>query len=450
MADRSNKSLSDWLLAHAKGSGLKAQLLRGAAGSAGILAGDRLIALLLSILLARLLGAEGFGVYAHAVAIMTLASVLAEAGVPTLLMREVAAARVRRDWPTVQGAVRRGSQLAVAAASIVALAGLGLLTIFSDRLQQPALLTLSLMLAMLPIAAAAKVVVFALRGLNRVLIGIAINSVVKKALVLVIVVTVFAIWPALREPHVAMLAELLGVLAVLTIGVVILSHSWSIEMGSAPPKHEDLKWLKSLPPFIVISGASVINAQIDLIMLGMLRTPEDVGVYRAVVHGATLVGLGLQVANPILSPRFAGMYASGEMRTLETLVRRATRVIFIVAIPVIGAFFIAGDSILATVFGVDFARGHTALAVLGVAQLINVATGPMGILLSMTGNEATNSKLLLAGAAVNIILNGVLIPIFGILGAAVATSCALVLRNCLQAWMAYRILGISIMGAARE
>lgn len=133
------------------GDSLKAQLIRGTLGSAGIQAANRILALTLGIVLARALGVTGYGVYAYALAIMSLLMVIAEAGVPTLLMREVAASHGRAEWSLLRGALRRGGQFVGLVATSVSTFGLLVLFWMADTLSLPVLYTTGFMLLVLPI-----------------------------------------------------------------------------------------------------------------------------------------------------------------------------------------------------------------------------------------------------------------------------------------------------------
>ena len=87
-----------------------------------------------------------------------------------------------------------------------------------------------------------------------------------------------------------------------------------------------------------------------------------------------------------------------------------------------------GDDLLA-VFGSDFGRGRLALTILVLGQVVNVAAGHVGVLMTMTGHEKRVAATVGASAACNAVLNLILIPRFGIDGAAAATAISLVLWN---------------------
>jgi O-antigen/teichoic acid export membrane protein len=95
------------------------------------------------------------------------------------------------------------------------------------------------------------------------------------------------------------------------------------------------------------------------------------------------------------------------------------------------------------VFGPEFERGSTALSILLVGQVVNVAAGPVGVLLTMTGHEKRVAAAVGASACCNLLLNLLLIPRFGIEGAAVASAVSLILWNAAMLLWSLRRLRIN-------
>jgi O-antigen/teichoic acid export membrane protein len=419
------------LFALVTGSGFKAQLIRGGIGSAAILATSRLLALALGIILARTLGAEGYGIYAYAFAIMSLFMVAAEAGVPTLLMREVSASQGREEWALLRGALKRGIQFVSLVAASVSVLGLFVLWMLAEELSRTMVYTVALMLLVLPFSALCKTVASALRGLHRVVIGQAIDLLARSFVVLLIVSIVFLLWPSLREPYVAMAAQLFGAVAVMLVGAWLLRRLTPLPVRKIQAEYHDRAWLRSALPFALIGGAGVVNSQTDLIMLGWFTSAGDVGVYSVAVQGATLVAFGLQAANMVVAPQFSRIYAQKDMVRLQHLVTQSARVILMVALPVALIFILAGEFIIPWVFGAEFSAAHAPLAILAMGQLVNAGFGSVGFLLNMTGYERISSRILWQTALLNILLNAIMIPLFGIVGASVATAISLVIWNAL-------------------
>lgn len=96
------KAISDALAALKSGEGLKGQLMRGGVGSIAIKIASTGLNLVLAIVLARLLGAEGFGVYSFIFALVTILAIPAQMGLLNLVVRETAKAQVAERWDIIK------------------------------------------------------------------------------------------------------------------------------------------------------------------------------------------------------------------------------------------------------------------------------------------------------------------------------------------------------------
>ncbi|MFE8073391.1 flippase [Marinobacteraceae bacterium S3BR75-40.1] len=412
----------DRVLAQSRGGGLRARLIRAGLGSAGVQALNRVVALATGVVLARGLGAEGYGIYAYAFAIMSLLMVAAVAGVPTLLMREVAAAHGQQRWGLLRGALIRAGQLVLLASASVSVVGLLMLWGMADRLSTAQLYTTLLMLLVLPLAALVKTIASAMRGLHRVVVGQTVGTLLRPLLVLVGIGSLFLLAPALREPQYAMAAQLAAAGVVLFVGGWMLSRYLPVGSRTEPVEYQSRQWLRSALSFTLIGGAGIINNQADIIMLGWFGSAADVGIYRVAVQGATLVAFGLQAANAVIAPQFARLHAQGDMEKLQRLVTASARVVLLAALPLALAFVFMGGTIVGWVFGAEYTGSQTPLAILALGQLTVATLGLTGPLVSMAGFERVVSRALWLSALLNIGLNLFLIPIFGVTGAAVSTA----------------------------
>jgi len=425
-----------------RGDGLRAQLVRGGMGSGAVMALNRLLRLALGIVLARGLGAEGYGIYAYAFAIMSLLMVAGEAGVPTLLMREVAASQGREEWGLLRGALIRGGQFVALASISVSAIGLLVLWMMADRLNPAEFYTALFMLLLLPLSALAKTVAHAMRGLHRVGTGQAVDMLLRPALALVGVGTVFFLFPDLRRPQVAMAAQLGAVFVVLVTGAIVLKRFLPDGARTHPAEYRGKAWLKSALPFTLIGGAGLINNQADIIMLGWFRPVEEVGLYRVAVQGATLVAFGLWITGNLIAPHFASLYAQGDMVRLQRMVTASARAILLIALPVALAFIFAGGAIMGWVFGAEFQQTHLPLAILTVGHLVSSTMGSVAALMTMTGHENDAARTLWQTALLNIVLNAILIPLYGTPGAAAASGISLITWNTLLYKQVQRSLGL--------
>lgn len=425
-----------------RGEELRAQLVRSALGSAGVQAAGHALALVLGIILARTLGPEGYGIYAYAFAIMSLLMIVAEAGVPTLLLREVAAAEGRGAWGLLLGALLRGVQLVGMASVIIAALGFIVLALFADSMAPASLHTMTVMLLVLPCAALAKTVAHGLRGLHKIVQAQALEMLLRPLLGIFLIGALFFLSPESRTPWVAMVGQLAAVVSVLVIAVLLLKRSIPAAVRDIPREFSSRHWLKSALPFILIGGAGIIKSQTDIIMVGWFMNAESVGHYRVAVQGGILVAFSLQVVNAVVAPQFSRLYASGDLKRLQVLVTRASHFTFLGALPTALIFWLAGKQLITSVFGPTFAPAYEPLVILVLGQLFHASFGSVGFLLNMTGKERASARFFCEAALLNVALNSVLIPVAGTQGAATATTISLVVWNIRMASEVRRSLRI--------
>lgn len=420
-----------------------ARLLRGGAGGLGVQILNRAFTLALGILFARTLGAEGFGIYAFAVAVMGVLMVAAEAGVPTLLLREVAANIETRRWDLLRGIIRWGRQLVLAASLAVALVALAVLWLIRDNLGSTEVLTIAVVLVTLPWVAQIKSLGHLLRGLQQIVAGQTLELLMRPALVLLVVSIVFSLQPQWRLPQVAMTAQLVAAMLVLGFGAWMVRRRLPPAAQDVEPSYENRAWLAGSMRLALMGGAAIVNAHADVLVLGWFREADEVGVYRVAAQGSILVAFGLQAVNAAIAPQFARLHAAGERLELQRVVFVGAVASFAAALPVAMVFIMYGETILAWVFGATFAAGHSALTILAAAHLLTTLMGSAGFLLLMTGAERQTARAVWWTTALNVLLNLALIPAFGAVGAATATAISLVVCNMLFAYLVATRLGIN-------
>ncbi len=401
---------------------------------AGTHVGSRLLGLLLSIVLARTLGAADYGVYAYAFAWLGFLLVFAQLGAPTLVLRELADARHHERWSLVRGILQASQKLVLGASILVGLAGAVVLWVWFDDLSPGRFWTTFWMLVCVPFVALTRVLAASLRGLGMPTFGLVLELLFRPALVLLLALVVLFTAIEAFGPTTIMQLQLIAAVAVCAVGLVCLRRS------AAPAQVEPValrQWAPSLMPLTVVSGATLIISQADIIILGLFAPAADVGVYRVAMQVALLTAFASQLAASLLAPAVAQHKAAGDVVALRALVARATRYTVALTLPVVAALVLIGDWLVRVVFGVQFAGAYEPLVWLMAGQLVNALAGPMGVVMNLCGHEQRNSQLLLVSCAINVVLNFVLIPMYGLLGAAVATSVALSFRSVTQ-WVYVR------------
>lgn len=392
-----------------------------------------------SILLARALGAESFGIYSFVLATITLAATVAHGGLPTLAVREAAKNRVINRPDMVLGIVRFGSLFITISSLLIVLAFLAydFTSVAEPRSHQRTTLLIGLLL--IPAMGLNLLRSAALRGLQKITAG-QIPELIKAATLLALIVAFYPLLP--DKPAFAMALTLGATLLALTIGTFFLTKELKFYKETATYKYESKAWLKSLIPLAIISTIQTANHQIDIISLGLLANNKEVGIYKAAVQLSTALALCLTAVNSVLAPKISHYFHSGKHNQLQRSVTKGIRLTLLATVPIACTLVLFGDRVLGLLFGTEYEIASAALSILVIGQIVNTTLGPVGFLLNMTGHERITAIVSASALIVNVTLNILLIPIFGIEGAAASSMITLSGWNILLFFYAYKKTGI--------
>lgn len=424
--------------------GLGRQLTANAVGVLLLNLSSKLLTLVLSILLARWLGAERYGIYVSAVAVFALLSVPTTLGLPTLVIRLFASYRVKQQWSSMRGLLGRTLTVILTmstAIGLIAAAAIGLLRAGLGP-QQTATLWWAMLL--LPLSALVAFGSATLRGLHRVVTGQFPDSIVRPAAFLGLLIG----WSALAGGDRPLTADQVMGLRVAATAAVVAVFGWLLhkhlpsEIRVASPRYHTGYWARAAAPLLLVGGLGIINTQIDVFLLAVFVGPEAAGVYQAASRGAFLVAFALTVIGMAVEPTLSRLYASGDRARLQRIATVGARLALAMAIPVTLVLGLFGEPILSLVFGPEFGRGAVAMTILCVGQVVWAASGTAIQLLNMTGHEKDAAVAMGVGSVTNILLNLSMIPLWGIEGAAVATGLSTVTWVSMLVVRVHRRIGI--------
>jgi O-antigen/teichoic acid export membrane protein len=239
-----------------------------------------------------------------------------------------------------------------------------------------------------------------------------------------------------------MALQIVAASAAFAAGLWFFLRNRAVGLGSEPPVRESSLWRRSALAFGLFAAMRLINGRTDVVVLGLFHADADVGIYRVATQLAVTIIFGLQIVNPVQGPHLAHIYAIGDMRQFQRVVTRTSRLIFLITVPVFCIVVAFGRPLIAAVFGPEFRQAYLPLVVLAAGQLVNASLGSVGSVLNMTGHERDTAWCVGVGATVNLVLNLLLTPPMGMMGAAIATSASLITWNLLM-WRQVRArLGI--------
>lgn len=401
-------------------------ILRGAAGSLATRALGTAAALGMSLLLTRTLTLAGFGLIVTALSWTTIAGTVACFGSNTVATRIVAEALARGEERVASAVVRWGLRRALAAGIIGALssAGIALLVFHSWPLSHKALLVLGLLTV--PAFSAGLHLSGALNGAKRVISAAGVETVVRPVAVTAFVALVASVFPAPLPVWIAM-AGLIGA-QVLAVVFGWLRLPKPLRAGSEVSSNVVATWAGIGLPIGLTNAMAVFTANVDVLFLAYWRGTEAAGLYRPAVQVANLVSFMLAASNAIVAPVIAELYWSGRTSELQRALRLASAMVSVVAVVAGTVLSLTGKFVLG-LFGTSFVAVYPALLILLAGQLLNALSGPTGVFMSMSGHERQAMWIFAASTAIVIVLNLVLVPLFGALGAALATAAGMASWN---------------------
>ena len=406
---------------------MRFRLARDTVGVMVIKALSMALGFVVSVVLARLLGVREFGLYSLAMSVLGLLVVPATFGFPQLLVREIAAYRVKSEWGLIRGLLRFAGRTSLLASISIALLGGLVLWLLSNRFSGETARVLALAFVALPFWALLQLHGAALRGFERIIEGQLVAMVLRPLCFLVLL---GGAWFAARELLSAPFALSLQVVAAgvaLLVGFLLLRGQLEHRAPEANPALEAALpqtsvWLRNALTLLLLSLLNFIPQHVGIILLGAMRGAEEVGLYRVAFQLASFVHFGLTIVNPTIGPILSRLHTLKDESHLRRLVMVSTLIVLLVGSFLAVFFLVIGESFLGLVFGSEYTKAYPALAVLSIGFLINAAAGVLWHLMIMSRREHLILMILLISVLIYLVLNIVTIPRWGYLGAALTQS----------------------------
>jgi O-antigen/teichoic acid export membrane protein len=177
-------------------------------------------------------------------------------------------------------------------------------------------------------------------------------------------------------------------------------------------------------PVMAGGFAGVILLYTDTALLTALSSLEQVGIYQAALPTANMMLFFMGALSSVLFPLIAELWEYGERKLIVLAVTDLYRYAFALILPMAVATIVYPDIILNLLFGAQYIAGAPILTVLAIDALILTLNGINTAALSGMGKPKETTKAVILGAAINVLANLVLIPIYGGVGAALSTLIA--------------------------
>jgi O-antigen/teichoic acid export membrane protein len=384
---------------------------------------------LVKIYVARVLGAERLGLYALGMTLVSLAQLVGVWGLPATAARYVAVYNGTGRMDELRGFLTR-SVGTVASLNLVLAIGLALVGPWIARAfyHAPNLGQYMPLFAALVFFGSLNVFYCQiLGGFKDVAKRTVITSFIGSPLVMAVTVLLLALGTGMWGYLAAQIVNSLVVVVLLMVVASKLTPAAArFSFSALPPLDPEVGSFAA-----AAFGMAVLDflvSQADKILLGLYLNPRVVGIYVLASTLSALIPIILQSVNQIFAPIIADLNAQGRQDVLQKLFQTLTKWILGSTVPLAFVVIIFAPKLMG-IFGVDFEVGWPVLVIGAIGQLLNCGTGSVGYLLLMSGNQRRLIRVQFAMAIVSVLVNVSLIPILGIVGAALAAACVNVVSN---------------------
>lgn len=374
------------------------------------------------ILLARLMGSYDYGIYVFVWTLVLLLGGLSHLGLNVAVMRLLPRYLTLGQSGLAWGLMRGGRLLVIANATLVALFAGGVLWAFPDLVASYYLLPVFLGLVCIPMAALTDLQDGIGRSQGWVGTGLLPPYVLRPALVLAAMLGAYAAGMPMGA-NTAVGAAIFATWLTAVIQTLLINRRLAAALPAAERAYDMRGWLAFSLPLAVISCCELVFQNADLIVVSQFLTPHEAGIYYASAKTMALIMFVHYAVGSAIANRFAAVDARDDRQALEALVRDGVTWTFWPSLAAGVAVLALGKPLLA-LFGPGFEAGYPVMAVIVIGFLVRSAMGPVELLLNMLGHHRMCATVLVGCAVLDVALNLVLVPRFGMIGAAWASSIA--------------------------
>jgi len=386
---------------------------------------------LFQIAVAKNLGPELFGVFILGFSIFKIAAMAAEFGLPQANLRFLPIYQADHDQAKTKGVVYSSIR-------IVLFSGLtiGFLTILWSRpvtinlFHNPDVRKSLIPLAvLLPLAAVTTILTSATQGFKIMKYKVLVTDIFEPAARIILVSGLFLAGLRLEGVLASYMAA--TIMAVLLAWHYLKKAFPPLADRSIIPVDQTAKLLSFAWPIFLFKFFGALLLWTDTLFLGYFKTAEDVGIYSAVQRTVMVGSVMITSVNTIFSPYISQLFHQNQTQRLSGLFKTVAKWTLTTSLPIyIGLIFFARPVL--NVFGPKFTSGATPLIILCLGWLVNSCTGSLGVMITMTGRPILNFGSAAGVLLINILLNLILIPRYGVPGAAMATAVSLTLGNLIS------------------
>ncbi|MCT1901860.1 flippase [Oceanobacillus sojae] len=399
--------------------GYASTILKGSSFSFFINIFNLIVAFILQLVLARILGVESFGYYSFATTLLAFLILPSKLGLDIVTTRYVSAYKSKDEYGMEKGVIKSTNNI-VLCASIIILCIAMVVILNLKSIDDEFKMTLLLSLLCVPFMALTVLRQSALQAYRLILYAQLPEKVIRPILMILFSLFSYFVFKDILTSIFAIILFLLCNIIAFIIGAYFLNKKVTKNLKHISPEYRIKEWIHVAIPLMFVSAMYLLLGQLDVLMLGMLDSTDSSGVYSVSLKIASVVSFGILAVNTIAAPMISEAFAQKDIYKLKRISNFSSLLGSVVALISITILFLFSNIILGF-FGEDFKDGAVPVILLAVSNLINALAGQTGTIMNMTGQQGSLGIVLFVTVILNFILNLFLIPLYGMLGAGIAT-----------------------------
>lgn len=386
-----------------------------------------ILALFVNVFLARILGATEFGIYTYTITIITLFSILTQMGLPTVLVRFFAEYKFSNEWEYAKG-LSKYSLIITLSLSILFWAAV---TVSSQTFLKSSdfgdpLFFASFLIPVLTISALRRGVFI---GIGKSPAAQLPDEIFRHILFALCIFFVLAGGNAITNAQEAILILLFSAFVAMVSGLIMLKSNLPQTFFKSTPKFRNKIWTITTVPLILMSILEFVLNQVEILFLGHLTQPHDIGIYKVSQSGASVASFVLFSGNMTLSSIFSQKYRVKDLESLQNVAVKSARIITLITLIVSISIIYFADIVIEKFVGTIFLEGIPVIIILTTGHVINASLGSVATIMNMTGHQLATLYGFLFGSLISILMNTLLIPYYGIIGAALSSVMGMIVWN---------------------
>jgi O-antigen/teichoic acid export membrane protein len=400
------------------------------------------------VLLARWMGSSEYGVYVYVWTWVLLFGTIMDFGIAQTAQKLIPEYRGLKQDNLLRGFLFGSRWLTFTVSVATALVLAGIVHLLTPWMDPRAVAPLYIGCAVLPGIVLANTQDGIARSHDWVRLALTPQFIVRQSLLIGFIAGAVALGVRVNAEQ-AMNFSAVAVWIAMIGQMILLNRKLAKAVASGPRAYDFSRWLKISLPILMVEGFFVLLTYVDVIVLQHFRPSEEVGIYHAVVKTLALVSFIHYAMSATTAHRFTEYHVAGDRERLSAYIAHATKWTFWPSLAATIGLLLIGKPLL-WLFGPQFMSGYPVMFVLAIGLIARSAIGPVERLLNMLGHQ--NVCALAYGLAflLNLALCILLVPKFGLYGAAASTSIALVAESVILFLITRRRLGFHVFAFGKS